>query len=62
MGGATFNSNPTAWKQQTQKYCGLEAKVTDPKTGKTMLMYLGDAFDDAWVKVRYGRVFLLCTH
>jgi len=51
MGGATYNSNPTAWKQQTQKYCGLEAKVTDPSTGKTMLMYIGDAFDDQYVRV-----------
>jgi len=56
MGGATFNSNPTAWKQQTQKYCGLEAKVTDPKTGKSMLMYVGDAFDDAWVKASQTRI------
>lgn len=49
MGGATYNSNPTAWRQQTAQHCGLEAKVTDPKTGKSMLMYIGDAFDDRWV-------------
>ncbi|KAF5009143.1 hypothetical protein FDECE_4587 [Fusarium decemcellulare] len=50
MGGATWGSNPTAWKEQTRKYCGLEALVTDPSTGKTKLMYLGDAFDDKWVR------------
>ncbi|KAH7159532.1 hypothetical protein B0J13DRAFT_465562 [Dactylonectria estremocensis] len=50
MGGATWNSNPTAWRDQTRKYCGLEALVTDPSTGKTKLMYIGDAFDDAWVR------------
>lgn len=55
MGGATYNSDPVAWKQQTQKYCGLEAKVTDPSTGKTMLLYIGDAFDDNWVKVSQTR-------
>lgn len=55
MGGATYNSNPTAWKQQTQKHCGLEARVTDPSTGKSMLMYIGDSFDDAWVKVSCAR-------
>lgn len=51
MGGATYNSNPDAWRQQTRKYCGLEAKVTDPTTGKSQLMYIGDSFDDAWVRV-----------
>lgn len=51
MGGATYNSNPTAWKQQTQKSCGLEAKVTDPSTGKISLLYIGDSFDDQYVKV-----------
>ncbi|KAK7428394.1 hypothetical protein QQZ08_005013 [Neonectria magnoliae] len=50
MGGATYGSNPTAWKAATKKYCGLEAKLTDPATGKTKLMYVGDAFDDAWVR------------
>ncbi|KLO78941.1 uncharacterized protein LW93_4264 [Fusarium fujikuroi] len=50
MGGATYNSNPDAWRQQTRKYCGLEAKVTDPTTGKSQLMYIGDSFDDKWVR------------
>ena len=53
MGGATYSSNPDAWRKATQKYCGLEAKVTDPSTGKTKLMYIGDAFDDKWVRVSY---------
>lgn len=51
MGGATYNSNPDAWRAQSRKYCGLEAQVTDPSTGKTLLLYIGDAFDDAWIKV-----------
>lgn len=55
MGGATYNSNPDAWRQQTRKYCGLEAKVTDPTTGKSQLMYIGDSFDDAWVRVSHRR-------
>lgn len=55
MGGATYNSNPDAWRQQTRKYCGLEAKVTDPTTGKSQLMYIGDSFDDQWVRVGHKR-------
>lgn len=51
MGGATYNSNATKWREDTRKYCGLEAKVTDPSTGKTELMYIGDAFDDKYVRV-----------
>lgn len=51
MGGATYNSDQNAWRDDTRKHCGLEAKVTDPKTGKSKLMYIGDAFDDEWVKV-----------
>lgn len=49
MGGHTYSSDPSGWKEDTQKHCGLEAKVTDPTTGKTMLMYIGDAFDDNWI-------------
>jgi len=52
MGGATYKSNPTAWTQQTRKFCGLEAKVTDPSTGKTSLLYIGDSFDDQYVKTQ----------
>jgi hypothetical protein len=51
MRGATWSSNQDAWRQQTREYCGLEAMVTDPTTGKSQLMYIGDAFDDAWVRV-----------
>ena len=53
MGGKTYNSDPAGWKAATQKYCGLEATVKDPKTGKQMLMYIGDAFDDRYVLVSY---------
>ena len=53
MEGATWGSNPDAWRAQTRKYCGLEAKATDPVTGNTKLMYIGDAFDDAWVRASY---------
>ena len=51
MGGKTYNSDPAGWKAATQKYCGLEATVKDPKTGKQMLMYIGDSFDDHYVIV-----------
>ncbi|MCJ1310951.1 hypothetical protein MMC25_004620 [Agyrium rufum] len=44
MGGATYSSNPTAWRQQTGTYCGLEANVTNPKTGVSTLLYIGDSF------------------
>lgn len=37
MGGIS-DSNTAEWKINTQKYCGLEAKVTDPGTGKTLLL------------------------
>ncbi|KAJ4151551.1 hypothetical protein LMH87_012243 [Akanthomyces muscarius] len=58
MGGATYNSNPDAWRAQSRKYCGLEAQVTDPSTGKTSLLYIGDAFDDAWIK-RTGSIDIM---
>lgn len=51
LGGKTYNSDPSGWKADTQKYCGLEALVKDPVTGRQMLMYIGDAFDDQYVKV-----------
>lgn len=31
------------------QYCGLEAKVYNPNTGVTILLYVGDAFDAKWV-------------
>lgn len=31
-------------------YCGREAKATNPKNGKTALIYIVDGFDDKWVK------------
>ncbi|KAG9187948.1 hypothetical protein G6011_01871 [Alternaria panax] len=57
MGGKTYNSDPAGWKAAKQKYCGLEATVKDPKTGKQMLMYVGDAFDD-----EYGLVSCLLEY
>ena len=51
MGGQTYSTNPTEWAQDTKKYCGIEANVTDPSTGNTISMYIGDAFADEWVKV-----------
>ncbi|KAL9591409.1 MAG: hypothetical protein Q9179_007752, partial [Wetmoreana sp. 5 TL-2023] len=41
MGGAT--SGP-AWDQQRREYCGREAKVTNPATGASKLLYIGDSF------------------
>ena len=51
MGGGTWDSNPDQWEASTRGHCGLEANVTDPDTGVSMLMYIGDAFDDTWVRV-----------
>ncbi|KAL8718963.1 MAG: hypothetical protein Q9181_008128 [Wetmoreana brouardii] len=41
MGGATSGS---AWDQQRREYCGREAKVTNPATGASKLLYIGDSF------------------
>lgn len=41
--------NPN-WPFFAGQYCGLEAKVYNPTTGITILLYLGDAFDHKWVK------------
>lgn len=38
------------WQYYGEKYCGLEAKVTDTDTGAVKTMYIVDAFDDKWVK------------
>lgn len=51
MGGKTYYTDKEAWKAATQKFCGLEAKVTDPKTGRSKLMYIGDGFDMKFVRV-----------
>lgn len=37
------------WVTYGTTYCGLEAKVYNPKTDTTILLYVGDAFDHAWV-------------
>ncbi|GAA5971464.1 hypothetical protein JCM11641_008362 [Rhodosporidiobolus odoratus] len=41
-----FNGDATAARQA---YCGLEATVTTA-AGKTVTLYVTDAFDDAWVR------------
>merc|ERR1711939_792020 len=41
--GGDYNKAATA-------YCGLEAKVTDPKTGNSITGFICDGFDDKWVK------------
>ncbi|BGP48701.1 hypothetical protein JCM10450v2_004577 [Rhodotorula kratochvilovae] len=46
-------------------FCGLAAEVYSPKTGKTVTLYIADAFDDTWVRtpasidVIYGSFELL---
>ncbi|KXT13890.1 hypothetical protein AC579_2624 [Pseudocercospora musae] len=60
MGGATYYTDKKKWKESIAKYCGLEAKVTDPSTGKSMLLYVGDSFEDAycrgpgWIDIMIG--------
>ncbi|EME81208.1 uncharacterized protein MYCFIDRAFT_85485 [Pseudocercospora fijiensis CIRAD86] len=56
MGGATFYTNETKWSESMAKYCSLEAKVTDPSTGKSMLLYIGDSFEDAYCQVRFKQL------
>ena len=38
------------WSVFGMQYCGLEAKVYNPKTGTTILLYVVDGFDSKWVK------------
>ncbi|KAI8912059.1 hypothetical protein DFJ77DRAFT_502117 [Powellomyces hirtus] len=38
------------WAPSAQKYCGLEAIVKNPVNGKTMKLYIVDAFDHQYVK------------
>ena len=33
-----------------KEYCGLEAFVFNPKTNKSLILYVSDAFDPKWVK------------
>ncbi|TKA58118.1 hypothetical protein B0A53_00520 [Rhodotorula sp. CCFEE 5036] len=44
---ASFDQNSAAAKQA---FCGLEAEVYSPRTGKTVTLYIADAFDDKWVR------------
>ena len=41
MGGAASGST---YEAAIEQYCGLEAEVTDPSTGKTAKLYIGDSF------------------
>jgi hypothetical protein len=54
MGGsqAIFGVNTKLWNSATDKFCGLEAQVT--YNGKSMLMYIIDAFDPKWVRTLYS--------
>ena len=45
-----FAPSVSAMAGRQQDYCGLEALVTDPKTGKKMLMYIVDGFVDQWLR------------
>ena len=56
---ATYYSDPEQWKKDTAKWCGLEAKVTNPHTGKSKLLYIYDAFDPYWVKTEFAIDILL---
>ncbi|KAI8819170.1 uncharacterized protein EV422DRAFT_621291 [Fimicolochytrium jonesii] len=38
------------WSKYASMYCGREAQVTDPQTGKTSLLFITDAFDHQWVR------------
>jgi hypothetical protein len=38
------------WGVFGTQYCGLEAKVYNPKTGITIMMYVVDGFDSKWVR------------
>jgi hypothetical protein len=52
---ATYYSDEAGWQAATRKYCGLAVSVKNRATGKSKLMYIGDAFDPAWV-TRVGHV------
>lgn len=44
---ASFDQDSVAAKRA---FCGLEAEVYSPRTGKTVTLYIADAFDDKWVR------------
>ena len=44
---ASFDQDSAAAKRA---FCGLEAEVYSPRTGKTVTLYIADAFDDKWVR------------
>jgi hypothetical protein len=48
--GTNANWPSSDWYVYGKEYCGLEAKVYNPITGVSMLMYVGDGFDHKWVR------------
>jgi len=54
MGGsqALFGKDTKLWDSATDKFCGLEAQVS--YNGKSMLMYVIDAFDPQWVRTPFS--------
>lgn len=47
---SVYSTDPKGWAAAASEYCGLEAEVTDPASGKTMSLYIIDAFDHKWVR------------
>lgn len=44
---ASFDQDSVAAKRA---FCGLEAEAYSLRTGKTVTLYIADAFDDKWVR------------
>jgi hypothetical protein len=38
------------WSVFASQYCGLEARVTNLANNRTLIMWVGDAFDHKWVR------------
>jgi hypothetical protein len=47
---AVWGTNPAKWEQSAKKYCGLEAIITNPHNGRTVVAYIGDAFEPKYVR------------
>lgn len=56
---ATWSSSPEQWKKDTAKWCGLEARVTNPQNGRSELLYIVDAFDPKWTRTEFAIDILL---
>ncbi|CAF1061224.1 unnamed protein product [Adineta steineri] len=46
----TYYSSPDNWRKYGEQYCGLEAEVTNIRTGLTRKIYISDAFAHEWVE------------